>query len=197
MTKQQKVFQFKISLEYISPKVWRRIIVPANYSFWDLHVAIQDAMGWDDTHLHEFILPHPETGERVSIGIPNDFDDYGDIEMRAGWEEKISDYLNEGDRFPYIYDFGDNWEHDVLFEKILPREKGARYPQCIAGKRACPPEDCGGVYGYVELLEILGDPKHEEYEEMRMWAGKSYDPEAFDPAKVVFMNPKKRLEGLF
>jgi len=138
--KYAKVYQFKVTLRGIMPPVWRRIQVPGAYSFWDLHVAIQDAMSWLDYHLHEFIIPHPETGGKVRIGmITTEYDD--DEEVLVDREEKIPEYFTMGNRDAgYIYDFGDDWEHEIKLEKILPREEGIEYPRCIMGKRACPPE---------------------------------------------------------
>lgn len=91
----------------------------------------------------------------------------------------------------YVYDFGDSWEHEIRLEKILPREK-RKYPACIAGKRACPPEDCGGIWGYEEFLEIIKDPEHEEYEDMLDWVGGEFDPEHFDIEDVQFDDPVQR-----
>lgn len=188
-----QVYQFKITLDGIRPPIWRRIQVPETYSFWDLHVAIQDVMGWLDYHLHEFGIVNPGTGMRAEIGIPD-----GEIGILAGWKHKIADYFTvENKSAFYQYDFGDSWEHKILLEKILPREKGVKYPICIKGKRACPPEDCGGIWGYVELLEILGDPDHEEHESMKEWVGGELNPERFDPKQVHFDNPDVRRKNLF
>ncbi len=195
-SKYSNIYQFKISLEGISPPIWRRIQVPENYSFWDLHVAIQDSMGWLDSHLHSFILKNPSTGEKEEIGIPSD-DFIDEIPMLPGWKENISKWFKEENKkVEYIYDFGDDWHHGVTLEKIMPTEERIKYPRCIAGKRACPPEDCGGVWGYHDLLEIISNPAHEEYEEMMEWLGGEYDPEAFEPTKVEFDNPKERLKNI-
>ena len=187
-----KVYQFKVTLLDIRPPIWRRIQVPETYSFWDLHVAIQDAMGWYDCHLHKFDIANPKTGRRDEIGIP--FEDFGnDMGTIAGWKNLIADYFSmENKSCDYVYDFGDNWNHRILLEKIIPHEKGAKYPICIKGKRACPHEDCGGVWGYMDLLEILDDPEHEEYESMKDWVGDEIDPERFDPKEVHFDNPTAR-----
>ena len=152
--KYDRVYQFKITLKSISPPIWRRIQVPESYSFWDLHVAIQDVMGWLDSHLHEFEIINPSIGIKVAIEIPGeDFD--MDRETLPGWEQKIDDYFNMENRVAYYeYDFGDSWEHMIKLEKIIPRDKDTDYPKCIAGKRSCPPEDCGGVWGYEDFLEI-------------------------------------------
>jgi len=190
--KYNQVYQFKIALKGIKPPIWRRIQVPETYTFWDLHVAIQDAMGLSDYHLHEFELVNPATGLKVNIGSPVPDDAFGE-EVLLGWEQKIADYFSMENRTAdYVYDFGDNWEHKIQLEKILPREKGVQYPVCIKGKRACPPEDCGGIWGYAELLEIIKNPKHEEYEDMIEWLGGEFDPEHFDVEEVGFDDPDKR-----
>ena len=192
------VFQFKITLIGSKPPIWRRIQVPATYTFWDLHVAIQDAMGWLDYHLHSFEMMEPKHGQKVTIGIPSEDDiDYG-WEVLAGWRQKISNYFSiENKVADYVYDFGDNWVHRILLEKILPRDENTNYPLCVKGKRACPPEDCGGVWGYEELLETIKDPKHEEHKEMLEWIGKEFNPEHFDVKEVRFDDPGKRRKIAF
>jgi len=192
------VYQFKITLKNIKPDIWRKIEVPENYTFWDLHVAIQDAMGWTDSHLHLFEIKEPRTGKKLDFGLPVEEDFWGELEILPGWEEKIVNFFNmENRRAIYEYDFGDSWIHRILLQKIKPREKDVQYPRCIGGKRACPPEDCGGTGGYYELLDILSDPEHPEHDSMVMWAGKEYDPEFFDPEEVVFDDPDKRFENLW
>jgi hypothetical protein len=192
------VYQFKITMKDIKPIIWRRILVPETYNFWDLHVAIQDAMGWLDYHLHVFRIRRKHAHSVTEIGIPDE-DRFGDIpEMLAGWEIPISSYFNDiGVRAEYEYDFGDCWEHEIVFEGILLKEKNEKYPKCIDGARACPPEDCGGVPGYYNLLEILSDPDNEEYEDMMAWLGEKYDPDEFSAEKVKFDNPKKRWDHAF
>lgn len=189
------VYQFKITLKEVRPPVWRRIQVPSTYTFWGLHVAIQDAMGWGDYHLHEFEILNPKTGIRDQIGIP-DFD-WGN-DCLPGWEERIAAYFSpDNPQAIYMYDFGDGWEHTVVLEEILPREAELDYPRCTGGKRACPPEDCGGPYGYEMFLEAIQDPEHEEHDEMLEWVGGSFDPERFDPQAVSFDDPEKRWEFAF
>jgi hypothetical protein len=190
----KNIYQFKIALKHIKPPIWRRIQVPDNYSFWDLHVAIQDAMGWTDSHLHSFHIINPRTAWEEEIGSPGDpfFDDDPIIPSP---DKKISKYFSlDNKKALYVYDFGDYWEHEVVLEKILPKEKGAEYPVCIAGKRSCPPEDFGGPYGYMDLLNIVSDPEHEEYDEMIKWLGDEFDPEHFDPDEVIFEDPEERWE---
>ena len=196
--KYDQVYQFKITLKGTKPPIWRRILVPETYTFWDLHVAIQDAMGWDDYHLHEFTLLSPKTGRKVKIGIPSDEDvDYG-WEVLAEWNQQIAHYFSsENSKADYVYDFGDGWEHSIKLEKILPRETGVAYPRCIGGKRACPPEDCGGIGGYAEFLEAIGDPANELHEDMLDWGGGSFDPDDFDPNDVEFEDPDSRFKLAF
>ena len=187
-----QVYQFKITLKGIKPPIWRRIRVPETYTFWDLHVAIQDAMGWLDYHLHQFEMVNPSTGMKVEIGIPDKESGWG-REILLGWKQKIADYFSiENRSADYTYDFGDNWEHIIKLEKILPRDKNIDYPICIAGKRACPPEDCGGIWGYENFLEIINDPDNKEYEDMIEWVGGEFDPEHFDVKEVSFDDPDKR-----
>lgn len=187
-----KVYQFKITLEELDPPIWRRIQVPETYSFWDLHVAIQDAMGWTDSHLHQFNMINLKTGEEVAIGIPDEeWED--DDETLAGWDKKIANYFSlKNPAALYIYDFGDNWEHTVVLEAILPRAEKTEYPICLEGERACPPEDCGGAWGYVDMLETISDPDNEEYEDTIEWLGEDFDPEFFDPVDVYFDDPDER-----
>ena len=192
--KSEQVYQFKITLKGIKPPVWRRIQVPEDYTFWDLHVAIQDAMGWTDSHLHDFVIKNPITGRRERIGIPLD-DDFLDVKMIPGWEKKIAKYFsNKNDKAEYIYDYGDDWHHSVQLEKIVQREENIAYPVCTGGARACPPEDCGGIYGYEHFLATIMDPKHEQYEEMLEWVGGEFDPEDFNKDEVFFDNPRERLK---
>ena len=194
--KYDQVHQFKITLKGIKPQIWRRIQVPETYTFWDLHVAIQDAMGWEDYHLHEFTFTLPLTKIKVCIGIPME-DDLEET-MLPGWEIIIHDLFTlESPNGDYYYDFGDGWQHSVTLEKILPREAGVIYPRCIDGKRACPPEDCGGIGGYAEFLEAIRDPAHELHEDMLDWIGGEFDPEDFDANEVKFDDPAKRYKIAF
>ena len=191
------VYQFKVTLKGVKPAVWRRFQVPEFYTFWDLHVAIQDVFGWLDYHLHEFELMNPESCAITTIGIPSD-EELFDREILPGWKEGISNWFSTNNRSAlYTYDFGDDWKHVVRLERILPREEKKKYPFCVDGKRACPPEDCGGVWGYQDLLKVLKNPEHEEYEDLLNWVGGKFDPEYFDPQKVRFMDPVKRRKSAF
>jgi len=199
-----EVLEFKVSLMDTAPSVWRRIVVPADYTFYDLHRAIQNAFGWEDAHLHAFNIDvsDKKSGNRkgrskevITLSLPNPggdmFGDVFDSDDQDEREEVLSAWFPEKNkRCHYEYDFGDGWEHEVVLEKVMPREKGAKYPQCTAGQNACPPEDCGGVYGYENLKEVLADPKHEEHEDFLDWLGlekgSDFDPTKFDPKKVKF-----------
>ena len=136
--KRRDLLKIRVELMGISPPIWREILVPARYSFWDLHVAVQDAMGWLDHHTHE-----------------------------------------------------------ITYLSVEPRAKGQRYPKCIAGYRACPPDDCGGVHGYQSLLGVLFDPSHPEHESLSHWIPRGWGPELFKPENVRFDNPLKRWEKAF
>jgi hypothetical protein len=196
MAPKKQVYQFKITLKDSKPPIWRRIQVPSTYTFYDLHVAIQDAMGWYDSHLHEFRI-NTTTGEPLVLGTPpNEMDDFGDEESFSDSKFKISKYESILPKsFTYTYDFGDNWEHKIDFEKVLPAEERVWYPICVKGKRACPPEDCGGVWGYEELLQILANPEHDQYEEKAEWMESQYDDpfdsEEFVPDDVYFRERKE------
>jgi len=197
MNIRKATYQFRVSLKGISPQIWRRIEVPAAYSFWDLHVAIQDSMGWSDCHLHRFLIRDRVTHVIDEIGIPDEERPFDD-ETIPGWEMPLKVYfMKRDDRAEYLYDFGDGWQHDVVLEDISERLPKTKYPRCLGGARACPPEDCGGTGGYGRLLRIISDPYHDEYEDMMGWLGGGYDPEAFDPSAVHFDRPQKRWEEAF
>jgi hypothetical protein len=188
------VYQFRIELQHIPLPIWRQILVPTTYNFWDLHVAIQDAMGWEDRHLHMF-RGGTEQGN-VEIGIPQE--QWGGQTCDPSWEVPVHQVFGlPGDSITYEYDFGDGWEHDVLLEGLLLAAPGEKYPVCLAGARACPPEDCGGPPGYERFLEAIADPKHEQHAELLEWVGGFFDPEAFDPARVKFDDPEKRWKKAF
>jgi hypothetical protein len=200
--KSHLVYQFKIALNEIEPPIWRRIQVPSEYSFWDLHVALQDAMGWLDCHLHGFFFRQKHKRGMTEIGIPGE--EFEGQVVLPGWEIPITAHFAEpGQTMRYEYDFGDGWEHEVLLEGILLKEKGVKYPRCLEGARACPPEDCGGVTGYFNLLDILKDPRHAEHEDTVTWLKghlKNYypfDPDGFEAAAVHFDSPRRRWKIAF
>ncbi len=179
--KQKKIYQIKVELMDIRPPIWRRLLVTNDIKLDSLHSILQDAMGWFNCHLHQF-----EQGG-VFYGMASDQEDPFSIEEEIESEGKyrLSDLLQrEKDSLVYEYDFGDSWRHKIQLEKILPFDKEAPSGVCIQGERACPPEDCGGPWGYQSLLETLADTSSDDYEEMREWVGDEFDPEAFDLAKT-------------
>ncbi len=168
----RKVYQLKVTLRHSKPPIWRRLLVPGAFSLHDLHQIIQIAMGWSGYHLHQFTID----GEEYGVPSPHDWTPVID-ERRKSLRQVAP---AEKRKFVYEYDFGDGWEHDVLVEKILPAEPGIKYPVCVKGKRACPPEDVGGVWGYEMFLEALSDPEHEEHDTYVEWSGGGFDSEALD-----------------
>jgi len=143
-------------------------------------------MGWSNSHLYEFLVTDPETGKPVTIGTPDE-ERWGNRRAQSGQEVPLVRYLRpERPWVTYIYDFGDGWGHTLLLENVLPIDEDQRYPLCLAGKRACPPEDCGGPPGYQDFLRAIGDPKHVEHKAMLEWVGGNFDPEAFDATQVQF-----------
>ena len=175
------LYQFKITLLESNLPIWRRIQVQDG-TLDKLHEHIQTAMGWTNSHLHQFEIK----GERY--GDPELLDDgFEDFECEDSTTTMLSEILPKtGKRFAfkYEYDFGDGWEHEVLYEGSLPLEKGKKYPLCLEGERACPPEDVGGVWGYADFLEAIADPKHEQHDDFVEWAGE-FDPAEFDPMKAT------------
>lgn len=200
------VYQLKITLLDVTPSIWRRIQAPESSSFWDLHVAIQDAMGWNDSHLHQFTVQQKGAHHPLLFGIPMDEDSFEEPHLRTkpGWEFEVSNYLTlDNHTAGYQYDFGDNWRHSVELEGILRAEADTEYPICVAGERASPPDDCGGTQGYENLLQIIADPKHPEHLQTYRWLrsmkgirGK-FDPNRFDPKQVKFSDPAKRWSNAF
>jgi hypothetical protein len=167
------VHQLKMTLDNIDPPIWRRVLVPSDVTLGQLHVVIQIAMGWEEAHLHQF-----EVGRKLYSGkspfdmLDMDMDDEDAVQLREVAPKK-------GSKLQYEYDMGDGWRHTLLVEAITPADPKVKTPVCLEGARACPPEDCGGVWGYADLLDTLAEPTSEEYEEMMDWLG-PFDPEAFD-----------------
>lgn len=171
------IYHIKITLRHLRPPIWRRVLVPGNFTLAQLHTIIQIAMGWQDYHLHQFTI-----GE-IFYSIP-DPDSWYEVKderrLRLAQVAATAPF-----KFRYEYDFGDSWEHDILIEKIEPRQPEGIYPICVKGKRACPPEDCGGVWGYANFITALGDPNHPEHADyIEWWGERDFDPEAFDLAEV-------------
>jgi hypothetical protein len=170
--KSKAIFQLKVSLRRIEPLIWRSVQVADDTSLPRLHRILQLLFNWEDYHLHEFVA-----GKRVyCFPDPDDFDDRKTIDETLVPLNRLVDRV--GDRFEYVYDFGDWWRHDVLLEAIVLPSPDAFYPRCVAGARNGPPEDAGGPFGYAKYLEALADPAHEEHEEKLAWRGE-FDPEAF------------------
>ncbi len=166
------IYQLKITLYDAHPPIWRRVLVPSGVNLHQLHQIIQIAMGWTDSHLHQFDID----GE--FYGIPSEEDWEPMMNERQFTLEQIAPPVKR--KFVYEYDFGDGWRHDVVVEKITSPMPDEKYPQCIKGKRACPPEDVGGILGYETLLDALQDEGHEEHGSYLEWLGGEFDPEAFD-----------------
>jgi hypothetical protein len=196
-SRERLVHRFLIALADTDPLVWRRVEVPEHYSFWDLHVAIQDAMGWNDTHLHEFLAVHPKSRRVVRIGIPIDQFE-GDEPLLEGWKVPVSEYV-AGLLPPmlYWYDFGDDWQHTVTYEGTTYVESDVASPRCVAGSRRCPPDDCGGPPGFRNFLAAMADPRHPEHASLRRWAGGPFNPADFDSTRVHFDDPKERWKRAF
>lgn len=176
--------------------VWRRIEISTESNFWQLHVAIQDAMGWLDYHLHEFRIP----GEPLPIGI--DLKE-SDVEQLFDGTELLVNHLVVGNTITYTYDYGDHWVHKLKIEGLV-RRAAAVYPRCTGGALAAPPEDCGGVDGFEKVKAILGNKRHREYVSTREWLEKRhakcywpFDPKAFNPDLVVFSDAFERFGKVF
>ena len=173
------LYQLRITLKWSKPPIWRRVLVRADTTLDRLHDVIQFAMGWTNSHMHQYFA-----GKGFAVTC------YGKPD--PGFAGMGSEMLNERRytvvdlapaprrKFIYEYDFGDGWEHEVLVEKILSLDSTFKHPVCLAGENACPPEDCGGIGGYYNLLEILADPKHSEHETMKEWIGGEFDVARFD-----------------
>ena len=203
----KNVYQLKLVLRHTDPHVWRRILVPESYTFYDLHVAIQDVMGWLDYHLHHFeIFQNSKKHDRVHIECPW----FGLHEMDEDWlitsEASIKEYLKKpSDKALYRYDYGDGWEMDIILEKIHLRRKNKAYPVCLGGELAGPPEDCGGIPGYYECVKAVNtikniespqavrDGEDDEMMSLLTWLG-DWDPDEFNPSKIIFENPLDRFK---
>jgi len=169
-----QIYQLKITLWGSRPQIWRRVLVAEETTLHQLHWIIQGAMGWTNSHLHQFIIGD-EYYSQTEWGL-------GEAGVEVHNEKKTTLQqlsLKPKESFGYEYDFGDTWAHIIRVEKLMLAQAEMRYPVCVDGERACPPEDCGGVWGYEEFLKAIRNPKHPEHEEMLEWAGGSFDPERF------------------
>jgi hypothetical protein len=178
ITHLRSIYQLKITLIGSKPPIWRRILVSNEMTLDKFHLVLQIAMGWTNSHLHQFI------SNGKFYGIKDD--DFGfDMDIEDEDKYKLNQLLkSEKDTIIYEYDFGDGWEHKVLLEKILPYNTDNKLPCCTKGKRACPPEDCGGIWGYGDLIDIINDSKHPEHESMLEWLDDEFDSEAFDIEQI-------------
>ena len=166
------VYQIKVGLRGATPPIWRRLEVPADVSLARLHYIIQTAFNWEDSHMHVFETP---------------FGNFGTPDAELGHRAETPVTLEQvaprvKDKILYTYDFGDDWDHDIVVEKILDRDPAVTYPRCTGGRRAAPPEDCGGIWGYAELIDVLNDPSHPEHDDRLEWLGLD-DATEFNPAE--------------
>jgi len=184
----QDIYQIKVTLLGTKPPIWRRLLVPASMTLAKLHDGLQTAMGWHDCHMHEF-----RAGDR-HFGRPDPEDLSMGMRVESERNIKLTSVLRRtGAKLIYTYDFGDNWEHAIVLEKQLPVLPDMSYPICIDGNLACPPDDCGGIPGFYNLLDALADPNHERHEELRDWIGDDFDPNAFSVELVnQKLAPKRR-----
>jgi hypothetical protein len=168
-------YQLKLTLEGIEPAIWRRLIVPSQFTLYELHQVIQIAMGWENAHMHEFTIKR----KRYSADGP---DDYG---AEDECTTQLQDVIRTRSKLKYMYDYGDSWDHALVVEKTL-NELENPLPVCVDGARRGPPEDSGGAWGYAEKLEILKDPRADKHEkaEVRAWLGSRFDPEKLDLAAI-------------
>ncbi len=166
-----KTLQFKITLKDSNPLIWRTLQVEDTYRMDRFHQVIQIVMGWQNAHLHEFSINNKSLGILLDDGF-----DLGETEDETKFF--LKDFsLRKGGKFVYIYDFGDSWYHTLEILKV--EESTDFFLRCIDGKRACPPEDCGGIYAYNELLDVIKKPSHPEYEDWIEWLGDEFDPAYF------------------
>ena len=175
----ERVARIRIELQELEPRIRRRVDVPVSATLASLHDIIQIAMGWTDSHLYEF-----EIGGRC-YGEPLPDEDYEERRLYKARNLRLETVIARGtDRFLYLYDFGDHWMHDVIVEGIRDGEAGAEFPAFVDGARRCPPEDVGGAHGFMEFLEAVFDPSHEEHASMIEWYGGPFDPHDIDERRV-------------
>ena len=195
-----QVHELKITLLRSKPAIWRRIAVPSDIRLSDLHAVIQIVMGWTNSHLHQFVVryprPKPAQGAIAALVHSGQWEELAKYMQRDRcWSDPRMEIEETEDerkaklcelapavksKLIYEYDFGDGWDHQIEVVKIGPPAEGINYPLCLKGKLACPPDDCGGIWGYYDMLEALKDPKHERHEELVEWIGGEFDPERFD-----------------
>ena len=176
------VYQFKVTLLESHPPIWRRIQVK-DCTLDKLHEHIQTAMGWTNSHLNQFKIGEQRYADPMLM--EEDFEEFGYQDSTATKISEILPKTVKRFRFQYEYDFGDSWYHEVLFEGIVRAEAKLKYPLCLEGARACPPEDCGGIWGYTDFVEAIENKDHEQHDEMLEWVGGRFDTEKFVPAKAT------------
>jgi len=170
------IYQIKLTLKGSKPAIWRRVLVPADIPLDFLDHLIQAAMGWTNSHLHQFIIG---TGAATRYLGSHEYD-LPEFEIEDETEFSLANLAPAPkNKFQYEYDLGDSWLHEILVEKILPPDPAMRHPVCTAGKNACPPEDCGGIYGYYDVLKALADPKHLDHDSWSEWMNRDFDPAEF------------------
>lgn len=177
-----KTYQIKITLQGSKPSIWRRVVIPSDLSLPDFHKVIQTTMGWTNSHLHQFVKNRTYYSPEMEDESLWDEEDDDDLDYS---KYKVSDLLRKTkDKVKYEYDFGDDWVHVIVLEKIIDESMDINDVTCLAGENSCPPEDCGGLWGYYNMLEILKDTDHEEYEEYIDWLSDEFDPTYFDIEEV-------------
>jgi len=183
-TAPERTYQIKVTLQGSRPPIWRRLLVPGSIALDKLHDVLQAAIGWDSAHLHRFNVH----GEHYGVFFDDGFNE-GQIDETGLRLNQV--LVRQKDNMVYEYDFGDRWTHKIILEKIVDPADGLTIPRCVAGARACPPEDCGGIWGYAELLKVLRDPTDAGHKRMFDWVGEGFDPEGFSMAEI-----NERLEAL-
>lgn len=185
MAQAQQSYQLKVTLRGSRPPVWRRFEAPGDVPLYQLHRILQIVMGWTDSHLHQF--------RRGKVLYGESDPEFG-VRRQNERKVRLQDVLREAkDRMVYEYDFGDGWEHEVVLERVTSPRPGVQCPRVLAGRGACSPEDVGGVWGYYEFLEAIGNPKHPDHENMVAWCGGAFDPDAFDVDEINrFLRAKGR-----
>ena len=172
------IYQVRLDLQGAHPPIWRRLLLPSDLTLDVIHDVIQAAMGWLNEHLHAFTSGDQEIGD-PSLG------EWG-LGIIDEQDVTLDDVLEKvGDKLKYEYDFGDSWHHVLKLEKILPVDPDEEYPICVKGKRACPPEDVGGIWGYQNFLDAMADETHPDHDMMMEWVGGTFDPEDFDPDETT------------
>ncbi|MFY9561427.1 MAG: plasmid pRiA4b ORF-3 family protein [Terriglobales bacterium] len=172
-----QIYQLKVTLRGAHKPIWRQFQVRGDITLGKLHRILQAVMGWTDAHLHQFLIRGKQYGTpEGAVGLHKTMDEH---------KHRLRDVVPvQASPFTYEYDFGDGWKHELLVENILAPQEGVRYPVCLMGTRACPPEDVGGITGYENFLEAINNPRHPEHQEYMEWIGDSFDPEAFDADEV-------------